>query len=61
MFFPFIIRTLFDLLRPERMTKVNCNIYDVINWETKKVHILPNITRSKGNQTKKLMKLMKSD
>ena len=31
--------------------KVNFKIYDVINWET--IQILPNILRSKGNQTTK--------
>ena len=34
--------------------KIDFKIYVVINWEkTTEIHMLPNISRSKGNQTKK--------
>ena len=31
--------------------KVNFKTYDVTTWLTNVIHILPNIARSKGNQT----------
>ena len=33
--------------------KADFKIYDVTAWETVKIHILPNISRSKGSQTMK--------
>ena len=41
--------------RKNDFTKVNFKIHDAITWTTTiTIHILPNISRSKGNQTMKL-------
>ena len=32
---------------------VNFNVFDVTNWLAVTIHLLPNISRSKGNQTMK--------
>ena len=44
----------------DETAKVNLKVYDVINRElTITIHILPNISRSKGNHTQKFSQLIK--
>ena len=44
--------------RLDRKDKVNFKIYDATAWlKTIVIHLLPNISRSKGNQTMKLCQL----
>ena len=44
--------------RLDRKDKVNFKIYDATAWlKTIAIHLLPNISRSKGNQTMKLCQL----
>ena len=41
--------------RLNKKAKTNFKIYDVMNWETDNtIHIVPNVLRSKGNQTMKV-------
>ena len=46
--------------RLDKKDRVNFRIYDVTNWmkQTITIHILPNISRSKGDQTMKFGKLI---
>ena len=37
----------------DKKAKVNFKICDITNWETIALHILPNISTSKSNQTTK--------
>ena len=43
--------------RLDKKAKINFRIYDVANWETIRIHILPNISRSTGNRTIKFCQL----
>ena len=38
--------------------KVDFKIYDVTTWKTITIHILPSMSKSKGNQTMKFGQLM---
>ena len=45
--------------RLDKEAEINFKIYDVINWKKKiAMHILPNILRSRGNQTMKVGQLI---
>ena len=43
----------------DQKDKVNFKIYGVTTWLTITIHILPNISRSKGNQAMKFDQLIK--
>ena len=45
-------------LKEEQEWKVNFKFYDVTIWLTIIIHILPNILRSKGNETMKFGELI---
>ena len=45
--------------RLDKKVKVKFNIYDVTNWTAITMHILPSVSRSKGNQAMKFGQLIK--
>ena len=45
--------------RIDKMDNVNFKIYLVITWETITIHILPKISRCKGNQIMKFSQIIK--